>query len=58
MGKLYRYLDDILVLSGCIAILYGVYLLNPLAVWFVGGGMLITTGVMVGMEQEKDKGKT
>ena len=46
--KLRAWLDDVLVLAGCGLILVGTYLVCPPATWFVGGGMLIGMGVLVG----------
>ncbi len=50
---LQRHLDDLMVLAGCGLILYGTYQVNPLAVWFVGGGMLIAGGIAVGIGEAK-----
>lgn len=49
MGKLLKYLDDLLVLIGCGMILYGTYRVWPEATWFMGGVMLIGLGVLVGI---------
>lgn len=40
--------DDLLVLGGCGLILYGTHLVLPVLVWFVGGAMCITLGVLIG----------
>lgn len=49
MAFLQKHLDDLLILAGCGLIIYGTYLINPLAVWFVAGAMLIGFGVLVGL---------
>ncbi len=41
--------SDILLISGCGLILVGVYLVWPMATWFVGGAMLIIMGILVGI---------
>jgi hypothetical protein len=51
-GLVRKYGDDLLVLAGCGCILYGTWLLSIIAVWFVGGGMLIGLGLLVGMKDE------
>ena len=57
MGYVMRflnYLDDILIVAGCGLILVGTYLVNPLAVWFVGGAQLIILGVLIGLGARHD----
>lgn len=44
-----KYLDDLLVLAGCILILIGVYNVCPVATWFVAGGMCIAGGIVYGL---------
>ena len=44
-----RYLDDLLLLAGCVLILIGVYQVCPVATWFVAGAMLIVSGVLIGL---------
>lgn len=44
-----KYIDDILILTGCALVVYGSYLLNPVLVWFVSGAALIILGVLVGI---------
>lgn len=44
-----KFLDDVLILAGCGSILYGTWLVNPIAVWFVAGAMLILAGVLAGV---------
>jgi hypothetical protein len=48
-----KYLDDIFIIIGCLLILAGTYQINPLATWFVGGGMFIVAGVLVGAGERK-----
>ena len=38
-----------MILAGCCLILYGTWLVNSTAVWFVAGGMLIVAGIMAGV---------
>lgn len=49
MKHLAKHLDDLMALMGCILILIGVYQVSPQLVWFVGGGMLILGGIVVGL---------
>lgn len=50
IGGVIGLLDDLLVLAGCVAILYGVYLLWSVAVTcIVGGVMAIGLGIVIGM---------
>jgi hypothetical protein len=37
---------DVLVLCGCVFLLIGVWLVCPVAVWFVAGGMMIAGGIL------------
>ncbi len=46
--------DDLLVLGGCGLILYGTYLVYPIAAWFVGGVMCIALGVLIGAGGKDD----
>lgn len=48
-----RFFDDFLLLAGCICILYGVWMLNPIVFWLVAGAMLIGFGVLVGKVKAK-----
>lgn len=50
-----KYLDDILIVCGCLLILAGTYQVNPILVWFVGGGMLVVFGFLFGMAPEDKK---
>lgn len=45
--RMLNFLDDVLILAGCILILIGTYQICPVATWFVGGVMLIIFGVIV-----------
>ena len=51
--QLSRHLDDLLILLGCVLILIGVYLVYPVATWFVGGAMCISLGVLAGLGGSK-----
>jgi hypothetical protein len=44
-----KYLDDILILAGCALIELGTYIVDPIASIFMGGAILITLGVLVGL---------
>jgi hypothetical protein len=52
-----RYLDDLLILVGCLLILVGVYQVLPVATWFVAGVMLIIFGVLFGLGQPGEVAK-
>lgn len=43
-----RYGDDLLLILGCLCILYGVTMVSIVATWILGGLMLIGFGVMIG----------
>ena len=49
------YLDDLLIVAGCVLILIGTYLVHPVATWFVAGGMLIALGVLIGLGGRNDR---
>ena len=53
MKFLSRNLDDILLLAGCVCILYGLSLWNLVVTWIVGGLMLIAFGVLIGADMAK-----
>ena len=44
-----KYLDDLLILAGCILVALGVYQIYPPAAWIVGGAELIGLGVLTGL---------
>lgn len=46
--RLIRYTDDMLLVTGCLCILYGLSIWSEIATWLAAGGMLIGFGVMVG----------
>lgn len=46
-----RYLDDALVLIGCVLICVGVWQVLPVALWFVSGVFCIAGGVLVARSQ-------
>jgi len=48
-----KYLDDGLLFVGCGLILYGTWQVNPVATWFVGGGMCIVIGILIGIGSRK-----
>lgn len=45
-----KYFDDLLILLGCGCIVYGAYLVNPVAAWIVGGLILVALGILAGWE--------
>ncbi len=47
-GFLRRYLDDSLVLAGCLCILIGLAMVSAVITWIAAGVMLILFGFMVG----------
>jgi len=49
-----RFLDDILLITGCIAILVGLTQWNLVITWIVGGLMLIGWGVLIGKVKSHD----
>ena len=50
MGRVMsKWIDDLLVAAGCVLILIGTYLTVPAATWFIGGGMLIGWGILLGL---------
>ena len=42
-----KYLDDILVMTGCAVVVYGVSQLSPVAAWIVSGIFLIIGGIVL-----------
>lgn len=48
-------LDDVFLLIGCLLILAGTYILSPVAVLFVAGGMCIAAGVLIGLGNGRAK---
>ena len=44
-----RYLDDVLMVAGLVAVTYGVSLLSIPLAWIVAGVGLIALGVLVGL---------
>ena len=51
---LFRFLDDLLLLAGCICILVGLSMWNLVITWIVGGMMLIGFGVLIGKVKAKN----
>jgi len=49
VGVFVKFLDDLLVLGGCVLIVIGTWYVCPVATWFVAGIMLIGLGVLVGL---------
>jgi hypothetical protein len=47
MRKIAKYLDDLLLMCGCTAILYGLSMWSAPVTWIVGGLMLIGFGVLI-----------
>ena len=46
-------LSDILILAGCAAIVYGAWLIHPIAAYLVGGVLMIAGGYVLGLEIRK-----
>lgn len=51
--KILKFLDDILLFTGCICILYGLSLWSVIVTWIVGGLMLIAWSVLIGKVMSK-----
>jgi len=49
-----KFLDDILILSGCILVVYGVSLIYIPAAWIAAGVLFIGFGVIFGIGNEKN----
>ena len=49
-----RFIDDILLVAGCIAILVGLAQWNLVITWVAGGLMLIGWGVLIGKVKSND----
>jgi hypothetical protein len=43
-----RFVDDLLLLAGCLCVLRGLALWNVVITWIVAGAMLIVFGVLIG----------
>jgi len=48
-----KYLDDLLLLGGCVCILVGLVQWSVIATWITGGVMLIGFGVLIGRVKGK-----
>lgn len=48
------WLDDLLLLAGCICILYGLSLWNTVITWIAGGLMLVGFGILTGKVKAKN----
>ena len=48
-----KYLEDLLVVLGCLCILYGLSLWSVIVTWIVGGLMLAGAGVVIGKVKAK-----
>jgi hypothetical protein len=44
-----KYIDDALILAGCVLILIWVYLVWPVGTWLIGGVMSLAAGVLIGL---------
>jgi len=53
--RMIMFIDDLLILAGCSAILYGTWLLSPTAAWFVGGAMSIIIGTLIAIGQRSTR---
>lgn len=52
-ARLEKYIDDLLLVAGCVCILVGLAQWSPAATWIAGGVMLIIFGVMIGKVKAK-----
>lgn len=57
MKKIREYSAEILAVLGCACILYGLSRWNLIAMWIVAGIMLIVFGVLIGLNDAKEKAK-
>ena len=57
MKRFVRYVDDILLIAGCACILVGLAQWSIPMTWMVGGGMLVSFGVLVGKVKAKNDPK-
>ncbi len=48
-----RYIDDVLVLVGCVLILIFVYHINPIYCWLVGGLMCLGMAVLISLTNRR-----
>ena len=48
-----KYLEDLLVVLGCVCILYGLSLWSVIVTWIVGGLMLAGAGFVIGKVKAK-----
>lgn len=53
MRILARFADDLLLLAGCVFILYGLSLWSAIITWIMAGVMLIGFGVLIGKVKAK-----
>ncbi|GAP11753.1 hypothetical protein BECAL_02946 [Bellilinea caldifistulae] len=51
--KILKFFDDLLLLAGCICILYGLSLWSVIVTWIVGGLMLIGWSLLIGKVMAK-----
>ncbi len=47
--------DDVLILAGCWLVVYATYRLSLTAAIYVAGGMMIVSGVVIGLGQKGGK---
>lgn len=43
-----KYADDVLILAGCVCLVYGIWQFSPAAAWIVGGLALVAFGAIYG----------
>jgi hypothetical protein len=53
MKTFWKFLDDILLITGCICILIGLSKWSEIITWIAAGMMLICLGVLVGRKLSK-----
>lgn len=52
-----KFLDDILILIGCVLVVYGVSLIYIPAAWITAGILFVAFGVLFGIGNEKNTNK-
>ena len=57
MKRLREFSAEIIVLFGCACVLYGLSMWNVIAAWIVGGLMAISFGVLIAMNEAKEKAR-
>ena len=48
-----NYLDDVLVIIGCLVLLFATYQLSLIAFWYLLGVLLIGAGITIGISERR-----